>query len=77
MGLAGLTVIGIGSLMITLALNSIIGWQIDEICPGTERFCNGVYWQFIIEYLPTWLYVGQIMVVISMASPVALLRVGR
>ena len=76
MGLASLAVLGVGSLMVTLSLNSILGWGLDASCPGTQAFCTGIYWRTVVEYLPTWLYVGQILVVLAMASPFALVRVG-
>ena len=76
MGLASVAVLGVGSLMVTLTLNSISGWSLDASCPG-ETLCDGVYWQTVVEYLPTWLYVGQILVVLAMASPFALVRIGR
>lgn len=77
MGLASMAVLGVCSLMVTLSLNSISGWSLDASCPGTDSFCGGVYWRTVVEYLPTWLYVGQIMVVLALASPFALVRVGR
>ena len=77
MGLATITVLGIGSLMVTLSLNLLSGWSLDASCPGTDGFCDGIYWQTVVENLPTWLYVGQIMVVLALASPFALLRIGR
>ena len=77
MGLASMAILGVGSLMVTLSLNAISGWSLDATCPGTDSFCQGVYWQLVVEYLPTWLYIGQIMVVMALASPYALVRVGR
>ena len=76
MGLASMTVLGIGSLMVTLSLNLISGWSLDSSCPGTDAFCNSAYWRIVVDYLPTWLYIGQIMVVLALASPFALVRVG-
>ena len=77
MGLTSMAVLGVGSLMVTLSFNQIIGWSLDASCPGTEVFCDGVYWQTVVEYLPIWMYIGQIMVVLALASPFALVRIGR
>ena len=77
--MAALTVIGLASLLVTLSLNMIAGWDLDTAgaCPGTPEFCSGSYWQAAVEYLPVWLFLGQILVVIAMASPVALVRTRR
>ena len=75
MSMVSAAVLGVGSLMVTLSLNAITGWSIDPSCPGTESFCDGVYWEFVVEYLPVWLYVGQLLVVLAMASPFAMVRV--
>ena len=76
MGLASLAVLGVGSLMVTLSLNSISGWSLDASCPGTATFCDGIYWRTVVEYLPGWLYVAQVLVVFALASPFALARIG-
>ena len=75
MGLASVAVLGVGSLMVTLSINAIAGWNLDASCPGTATFCDGIYWQTVVEYLPTWLIIGQIMVVLALASPFAIFRV--
>ena len=75
MGLASMAVLGVGALMVTVTLNLIGGWSLDASCPGDTAFCNGIWWTTVVEYLPTWLYVGQILVVIALASPWALIRV--
>ena len=72
MNLASMAILGVGSLMVTLSLNLLAGWTLDTMCPGSESFCGGVYWTAVVKYLPTWLYIGQIMVVLALASPVAL-----
>ena len=69
-----MAVLAIGSLLVTLSLNMIAGWSLDASCPGSEAFCDGVYWRTVVKYLPAWLYIGQIMVVIALASPYALVR---
>ena len=77
MGLAGMAVLGAGMVLVTLTMNTITGWNLDAACPGTDSFCNGVYWQAVVEYLPTWLFIAQILVVLTLASPSAVLRTGR
>ena len=77
MALTNMTVLGLGFVMVTLTFNLISGWSLDADCPGTEQFCDGVYWQTVVEYLPTWLFLGQILVVLALASPFALVRLGR
>ena len=77
MGLTGIAVFGVSVMMFTLALNAIGGWTLDTDCPGSPAFCDGVFWRAVVEYLPTWLYVAHILVVLVLSSPVALLRVGR
>ena len=77
MGLMSMAVLGVGVLMVTLALNLVSGWSLEATCPGTEQFCDGLYWQAVVEYLPTWLYVAQVFVVFALASPFALVRVNR
>ena len=75
MGMASMAVLGVGSLMVTLSLNAIAGWSLETSCPGTDTFCDGVYWSVVVDSLPTWLYIGQVLVVIALSSPVALVRV--
>ena len=77
MGLTTLAVLGVGSLMVTFTLNQLVGWNVDAACPGSTSFCDGVYWRTVVEYLPIWLYVGQLLVVLAVASPFALVRIGR
>ena len=76
MGLTSMALLGVGSLMVTLSLNMISGWSFDTSCPGTDAFCNGVYWRTVVQHLPTWLYMAQILVVLALASPFALVRTG-
>ena len=77
MGLTSMAVLGVGSLMVTLTLNMIAGWSFDTAsCPGTDAWCGGVYWRTVVQHLPTWLFIGQILVVLALASPYALVRTG-
>ena len=77
MGLASMAIIGVGGLLITLTLNLIGGWNLDAYCPGSESFCDSSHWQLIVQYLPTWLFIAQLLVVLALAAPFALVRVGR
>ena len=77
MNLSSMAVLGVGSLMVTLTFTLIAGWNVNAICPGSDSFCNGVYWKTAVKYLPVWLFLGQSMVVLALASPFAMLRVGR
>ena len=77
MGVASLTVLGMASVLVTVTLNLTAGWTIDAICPGSKTFCDGVFWQAAVDYLPAWLFIAQVMVVIALASPVAIFRVDR
>ena len=72
MALTSMTVLAVGVLMVTLAFNLISGWTLDPMCPGTDTFCDGVWWRTVVEHLPTWLFMGQIMVVLALASPFVL-----
>ena len=76
MWLASMAVLGVGSLVITLSFNMISGWTIDAMCPGSAAFCDGIYWTTVVSHLPAWLFVGQIFVVLALASPYALARTG-
>ena len=75
--LVPLIVITVGVSVVGLAINAISGWNLDAACAGTASFCTGAAWTIVVEYLPVWLYVGQILVLVSMASPFALVRIGR
>ena len=72
---ASLAVLGVCTLMFPLTANFILGWNLDATCPGTETFCNGVYWRYLVDYLPTWLFIAHVMVVLALSMPVALVRV--
>ena len=39
--------------------------------------CEGLIFSTVADYLPVFLYVAQILVVLALASPFALVRVGR
>ena len=77
MALAGGAAFVVAMLMVTLALNMLLGWDLDASCPGTTQFCDGVYWTYVAGNLPTWLFIVQILAVLALASPFALARVGR
>ena len=72
-----MAILGVGGLMVTLTLNLIGGWSLDAHCPGSESFCNASYWQLVVQYLPTWLFIAQILVVLALAAPFAIVRIGR
>ena len=77
MGLASLTVLGLASIAVTATLNVLGGWTLDDICPGSDTFCNGVFWTAAVDYLPGWLFVAQILVVLALTTPIAVVRTGR
>jgi len=73
-GVAGMATLALGSLLVTLSLNLIVGWNLDAACPGSETFCDGIYWQTAEKYVPIALFMAQLLVVFALSSPVALLR---
>ena len=75
MGLASLTVMALASVIVTVTLNLLSGWTIDSICPGTDAFCDGVFWTVAVDYLPGWLFVAQLLVVLALTMPIAVVRV--
>ena len=75
MGLHSLTVMGLGAILVTLNLTLIQTWDLGAMCSGSEALCSGVWWTAAIDYLPMWLFVGQLMVVIALSSPFAIVRV--
>ena len=77
MGAGSVAVMGLGSLLITLSFNLIIGWNLDANCPGTAEFCAGVWWSAVVGYVPVWLFIAQALVVLALGSPYALARTGR
>ena len=76
-GLASLTVLGLGAVLVTFALNIVNGWSLSDVCIGTEAFCAGAVWTAVAQYLPIWLFFGQVLVVMVLASPFAFARTGR
>ena len=78
MGLASLTVLGLSTVIVTATLNLVGGWTLSSsMCPGSDAFCDGVYWSHVVDYLPAWLFIAQLLVVLALASPFALFRTGR
>ena len=74
----GLTIMGLAAIIVTASLNVTVGWTLEGMCPaGADAFCDGLIWQTVVKYLPTWIFVVQILAVFALASPVALVRVGR
>ena len=83
MGLAGVAALAIGAVMVTLGINLVLDWRLNELLCATDAevtgiassaFCTNVGWKTVVEYLPVLLFLGQVLVVIVMGSPVALLR---
>ena len=72
-----LTVFGLAAILTTVALNLVAGWDLKaaEACPGTEGFCNGVWWTAVSDYLPVWLFLGQLLATVSLASERAIIRI--
>ena len=77
MGVRELTVMGLGAILVTVNVTMIGSWDLAGLCPGTETFCEGVWWQATEEYAPGLLFLAQIMVVIAMGSPLAIFSVRR
>lgn len=73
--LQALTVLGLGAILVGLNLTLIQSWDVGAMCAGSSTLCSGVWWTAAVDYLPLWLFLGQIVVVISLASPVAVVRV--
>ena len=73
-GLTSMAVLGVGMVLVTFSLNLITGWSLDATCPGPTSFCDGPYWTTAVTYLPAWLFLAQIMVVLALASPYAIVR---
>ena len=77
MGLVSLTVMGLATVIVTATLNVVGGWTLQGMCPGSAQFCDGVYWTFLVDYLPAWLFIAQILVVFALSMPFAAIRVNR
>ena len=79
MALVTLTVFGLASVIVTASLTLISGWDLgaEGACPGSSSFCASVWWTAAVDYLPIWLFMGQVLVVIAMAGPAALIRIDR
>ena len=72
-----LVIFGLAAILSTLALNMVAGWDLKaaEACPGSEAFCNGVWWAAVSDYLPVWLFLGQLLVTVTLASERAIIRI--
>lgn len=72
-----MVIFGLAAILSTLALNMIAGWDLKaaEACPGSETFCNGVWWTAVSDYLPVWMFLGQLLVVVSLGSERAIVRI--
>ena len=71
-----MVIFGLAAILSTLALNMIAGWDLKAAgaCPGSETFCSGVWWTAVSDYLPVWLFLGQLLVTVSLASERAIVR---
>ena len=72
--MTGLIILGIGSILATLSLNLAVGWDLNAGCPGTPAFCAGPWWTLTVQYLPLWLFLGNILVVLALACERAWIR---
>ena len=77
MGVAAMAVLGMGLALLTLTISMVGAWDVDAMCPGSDAFCDGIYWQTVVDYLPGWLFIGHLVVILALASPYAVVRVGR
>ena len=69
-----MAVLGVGAVLVTLSVSIAIGWDVNAICPGTATFCKTVWWRTVVDYLPAWLFLGQILVALTLGSPWAIIR---
>ena len=74
---AVLVIMGLASILSTLTLNMLAGWDLKAAaaCPGSETFCNGVWWAAVSDHLPVTLFLGLLLVTITLASPRAIVRI--
>ena len=72
-----MVIISLAAIISTLTLNMIAGWDLKaaETCPGSEIFCNGVWWTAVSDHLPVSLFLGLLLVTITLASPRAVFRI--
>ena len=72
-----LVILGLAAILSTLALNMVAGWDLKAAaaCPGSESFCSGAWWTAVSDYLPVWVFMGQLLVTVSLASERAIIRI--
>ena len=72
-----LVILGVAAVLSTLTLNMLAGWDLKaaEACPGTEIFCDGVWWTAASDHLPVSLFMGLLLITVSLASPRAIIRI--
>lgn len=49
---------------------------LDYHCPGSLPWCRGAWWSAVVDYLPTFVILAQVLVSIAMAFPAVIMRVG-
>ena len=75
--LGSMVSLALGGLMLTLATNALVAWDLAATCPGPTSFCNGQYWTLVEDQLKTWVFIAMLLVVLVLGSPFAILRRGR
>lgn len=72
--MAAAAVSGIAIVLINFAVYSVLGWNVDAICPGTPQFCADIWWSTTVEYMALLFFLGLVLVVLVQTSPWALVR---
>ena len=74
-GLASIAIMAVAGALLPMTLNLLAGWSLDAQCPGTTAFCGSRAWKIVVEYLPAWLFLAQLLILLAMAAPFAIVRV--
>ena len=75
--LHSLAVYGLGAVLVGVTLSVTAQWDVAALCPGSASLCGRTWWALAADNLPTWLIIGQLLVVAALGSPLAVLRMGR
>ena len=74
--MGALAILAFGSVLLTGTLAVTGSWTIS--CPwGVDPVCSSYYWKVVENWLPTLLIIGQVLVGITLISPMAIVRIGR
>ena len=74
--MGALAILAFASVLLTGTLAVTGNWHISCPWPAADPVCSSYYWTIIQNWLPTLILIGQVLIGITLISPLAIVRLG-